>query len=179
MSKTMRLQTIVMVVGLASIVYGTISDRWFVDERAPIVGHEGILWSNICGPDVGDDTLEPYATSRETGVPHVPRWSCERTFHVTLITTASHSPAGILFWALGLIGVIAGLANAVLLTAGLAGRRRARYPTLVALVAIGTAIGTIALGLATDYSWSNVGVGAMAYLAGAIAALWVDRRGSR
>jgi hypothetical protein len=167
----MKPLVLVAAIGLA---VGTVSSQWFDTNIRGAVIHEGVLYSEVCGIGVGVgheiDALEAFGEAQARGgvAPLLP-WTCDRTVNALQVGRI-RNVAGLIFWLIPLLCVVAGLVATTLLVLVLSGRRpRGIIVTVGIGLAATTAFAVFALLDGTPISSFSVGI--YAYVAGGILAI--------
>jgi hypothetical protein len=167
-----RFTSVALLVAGLLLAYGSVSVHWFDDHEPALTSYQGLFAAEVCGTDLGGDRLEKYEHAREGHVePAV--WRCEHEVMIAAVTRV-HGAAQLLQWLGLLVGLVAGLATAVMaVVAGVRGlggrrpgRRLARAIAITPLVGLASAL----VALFAD-PLGSLSYGAGSYAAGTVLAV--------
>ena len=135
----MRVTAILLFVTTVLLGYGSVSYHWFDESGRGLTAHQGLLASEVCGVDLGEDALRKYERAL-AGHDEPPVWRCEHDLVVLLVADLRRA-TDVVQWLALMIGLIAGLATSMMaLTAGIrafgGGRPSRRTASAIAIMPI-------------------------------------------
>jgi len=169
-----RVTAILLLVTAVLLGYGSVSFHWFDDSGSGLSAHQGLLASEVCGVDLGEDSLQKYERAL-AGHDEPPVWRCEYDL-VVLLVADLHSAIDVVEWSALMIGLIAGLATSMMaIIAGIraVGARRAsrRAAITIAIMPIVGALCPLVVSETGDLAGAKLDYAAGVYAAGAVLAL--------
>jgi hypothetical protein len=158
----------------ALLGYGSVSYHWFEESESRMTSHQGLLASEVCGVDLGDDQLENFARA-QAGHVEPAEWRCEHDLVVVLVTKLRDA-VDVAEWSALMIGLIAGLATAVMaLIAGIRAfenrRPSRRTASLIATMPIVGIACPLILSRIGELAGARLDYAAGVYAAGAVLAV--------